>query len=119
MIGYALDIPIKAIAFSIYVSYWLPNSPPILWIFIFLILPLGLNLLNVRKIGEFEFTFTVIKVLTILGLIILGFIIVGGGTGRQPLLGTENGKPVLCGNSTDCLPPPGFTCIFLNFLAER
>lgn len=109
--GYALDVPVKANAFSIYMAYWFPDINPNAWITIFIILPVLFNLLNVRKYGEIEFFFTVIKVLTIFGAIIVGFVIVAGGTGKEPLLGTSNGKPVPCGNSTDCLPLPGFRCM--------
>jgi amino acid permease len=113
-IGYALDISDKAIAFSIYMAYWLPNTPPIIWISIFIILPLAFNLLNVRRFGDVEFTFTAVKVVTILGLIILGFVIAAGGVSKAPLLGTDiaTGRPISCGaNQTGCLSAPGFHCI--------
>ena len=48
--------------------YWFPNVSGYLWIAIFFILPIFFNLLNVRRIGAIEFTFTAIKVCTLVGL---------------------------------------------------
>jgi amino acid transporter len=116
-LGYALDIPDKAISFAIYMSYWIPDrvSPllSLFWIFIFIWPPLIFNYFNVRKFGEIEFTLTSLKIFGIWGIIILGFVIVGGGTGREPLLATDaNFEPIPCSlNSTSCLgPSPGFIC---------
>jgi len=121
-LGYALDIPDKAIAFSNYMAYWRPDDQPAIWITIFIIAPLLFNLLDVRRYGEIEFIFTTIKIYAIFGIIALGFIIIAGGTLTTPLLGTNNAaQPVPCGNNqTDpCLPLPGFKCIPLNKFVSR
>lgn len=62
------------IAVGVYVKYWfdIPQWVPAL---ICVIILLGLNLLTVKLFGELEFWFALIKVITILGLIALGVIL--------------------------------------------
>ncbi|MBN8194091.1 amino acid permease [Bacillus sp. NTK074B] len=62
------------IAVGVYVNYWfdIPQWVPAL---ICVIILLGLNLLTVKLFGELEFWFALIKVITILGLIALGIIL--------------------------------------------
>jgi amino acid transporter len=112
VLGYAFDIPDKAIAFSVYMGYWKPDVSPFVWISIFVIPPLIFNYFNARRYGDIEYTITAIKIVAILWIIVLGFIIVAGGTGIVPLLATnDNTQPIFCGeNQTDCLPAPGFKC---------
>ncbi|WP_043932512.1 amino acid permease [Bacillus sp. EB01] len=62
------------IAVGVYVRYWfdIPQWVPAI---ICLIILLGLNLLTVKLFGELEFWFALIKVITILGLIVMGVIL--------------------------------------------
>lgn len=96
-------------------AYWHPDISPIIWIGIFIIFPFAFNFFNVRKYGEIEFVLTTIKVVTIAGVVILGFVIVAGGLTTSPLLATNSAsQPVPCSqNSTNCLSAPGFKCIGL------
>lgn len=93
-------------------AYWFPDKSPVIWTSSFPILPLIFNILNVRKYGEIEFFFASLKVITIVGIVVLGLVIVAGGSNGVPLLATNNkGQPVSCAlNQTDCLPAPGFEC---------
>lgn len=114
MLGYALDIPDKAIAFSIYMGYWLPDVSPFLWLSIFILPPIFFNYFNVRRYGDIEYTVTAIKIVAIVGIIVVGVIILGGGTDTLRLLATNNHtQPVFCADDTQpgpCLPAPGFSC---------
>ncbi|RLL40580.1 amino acid permease [Oceanobacillus piezotolerans] len=62
------------IAVGVYVQYWfeIPQWVPAI---ICLIILLGLNLLTVKLFGELEFWFALIKILTILGLIAMGVVL--------------------------------------------
>lgn len=98
--------------------YWVPDESPYLWLGIFLILPLLLNLLNVQRIGEIEFVLTAIKIFTIIGIVILGFVLIGGGTNTTYLLGTDaTYRPVPCSSNVigQCLSEPGFNCISFDW----
>lgn len=118
-LGYALDIPDKAVNFAIYMGYWWPDINPAIWMSFFVFPPLIFNYLNARRYGDIDYALTSLKVLTVLIIIIVGFIIVGGGTNTVPLLATNNKthEPIFCGsnlNQTDCLSPPGFRCTLPN-----
>jgi amino acid transporter len=59
------------------------------WITIFLILLLIINLFGVRGYGEIEFFMSIIKVIAVIGFIILGIVLAaGGGPNHQYLGGT-------------------------------
>ncbi|MTT32407.1 amino acid permease [Terrilactibacillus sp. BCM23-1] len=63
-------------AVGLYVHFWLPNAPQ--WIPA-LICVLGLMLINlgtVKAFGEIEFWFALIKIITIIALIVIGFVLV-------------------------------------------
>lgn len=62
------------IAVGVYVQYWfdIPQWVPAI---VCLLLLLGLNLLTVKLFGELEFWFALIKVITILALIVIGFVL--------------------------------------------
>jgi amino acid permease len=76
------------------------------------------NLLNVRIYGEVEFWLTAIKILTIVVIILVGFVIVAGGA-PQPLLGLNAQYRVVPCSANDpkvaeCVPPPGFSRTLLQ-----
>ena len=63
-------------AVGIYMQYWLPGMPRWVPALVVLIVLLAVNLIAVGLFGEFEFWFALIKVVTIIGMIILGLIII-------------------------------------------
>ncbi|NHC38649.1 amino acid permease [Bacillus sp. MM2020_1] len=72
---------------GVYVNYWFPDIPQWVSAFAALVLITGVNLINVRAYGEFEFWFAMIKVIAIIAMIIagLGIILFGFGNGGDPL----------------------------------
>ena len=62
------------IAVGMYVQYWfdIPQWIPSIICLVFL---LGLNLLTVKLFGELEFWFALIKIVTIVGLIVIGIVL--------------------------------------------
>ncbi|TDL19138.1 amino acid permease [Rickenella mellea] len=78
--SYAITLPTEITAAAIVISYWDQTTTPAAWISIFLFVIIFINLCGVRYYGEAEFWFSLIKVTTIVGLIILGIILdLGGG----------------------------------------
>src|SRR5580658_3350398 len=63
-------------AIGIYVRYWYPDIPQWLPALIALVVLYGCNLLAVRVFGELEFWFALIKVVTIVALIAVGFFVI-------------------------------------------
>lgn len=78
--AYAILVAAEATAGAILLEYWAANVNSAVWITIFLILVLFLNIVAVEVFGEAEFWFASIKFITIMGLIILGFVIMLGGS---------------------------------------
>src|SRR5690242_13091941 len=72
----------EIIAVGAYMKYWFPDLPA--WIpglVAFLILGAA-NLISVKSFGEFEFWFSLIKVVTILVMIVAGFGLIFFGIGN-------------------------------------
>jgi amino acid transporter len=78
--AYAILVAAEATAGAILLDYWKTNVHSAVWITIFLVVVLFLNIVAVELFGESEFWFASIKFLTIMGLIILGFVIMLGGS---------------------------------------
>jgi amino acid transporter len=78
--AYAILVAAEATAGAILLGYWDTPVPDAVWITIYLILILFLNIVAVGVFGEAEFWFASIKFITIVGLIILGFVIMLGGS---------------------------------------
>jgi amino acid transporter len=70
----------EATAGSILLDYWNTPVPAGVWITIFMLVILFLNIVAVGVFGEAEFWFASIKFITIMGLIILGVVIMLGGS---------------------------------------
>lgn len=81
-------IPDEVTAAALVIDYW-PNTVPLAGLItIILFVIIGLNFLPVKFYGESEFWFAITKVLTIIGLIILSFILFwGGGPNQNGILG--------------------------------
>lgn len=63
-------------AIGIYVRYWFPGVPQWLPALVALVALYGANQLAVRVFGELEFWFALIKVVTIIGLIVGGLLVI-------------------------------------------
>ncbi|KAH8929887.1 amino acid permease [Atractiella rhizophila] len=78
--SYAITLPTEMTAAAIVIGYWNSSINVGVWITIFFVACLGFNFLGVRWYGEAEFWFSLTKVVTIVGLILLGLILdLGGG----------------------------------------
>jgi amino acid transporter len=84
--SYAITIPTEIVAAAIVISYWNTSINSAVWITICLVLILGINFAGARAYGEAEFWFSMTKVITIVGLILLGLILMcGGGPNHDPI----------------------------------
>ncbi|KAI1076647.1 proline-specific permease [Whalleya microplaca] len=83
----AIGVPIEVTASAVIVDYW-PNSiPNAALITIFFLPMIIINCFPVRVYGEAEFAFGAVKLTTIVGLILLMFIITLGGTPSGDMIG--------------------------------
>ncbi|THH01619.1 hypothetical protein EW026_g1114 [Hermanssonia centrifuga] len=78
--SWTLTLPAELSAASVLINYWNKTVNDAVWITIFLIVVIVINLFGARAYGECEFVFASLKVITITGLIILGIVLdLGGG----------------------------------------
>jgi L-asparagine transporter-like permease len=68
----------EATAVAIYCRWWLPQVPHWVWIVFFSLLLVAVNASGVKKFGEFEYWFAMIKVVAILAFIGFGAIVLLG-----------------------------------------
>ena len=80
-------LPLELTAAGITVSYWNSNINVGVFITIFLVALVFINLAGVRGYGEAEFAFSIIKVIAVVGFIILGIVINCGGGPQGSYLG--------------------------------
>lgn len=86
--AYAILVAAEAVAGGTLLAYWAPNVNGAVWITIFLVLVFFLNVIAVSFFGEAEFWFASIKLITITGLIILGWVLFfGGGPNQSGVVG--------------------------------
>ncbi|KAL5345462.1 hypothetical protein ACLOAV_009835 [Pseudogymnoascus australis] len=85
--AYAMLVAAEASAASIILDYWEAPVHVAVWITMVLFIVLLLNVIAVSFFGEAEFWFASIKLITILGLIILGIVLFFGGGPNHDRLG--------------------------------
>ena len=79
-------VPYEIVAASMVIEYWHSGVHIAVWITIMLVVIVLLNFMPVRAYGETEFWFAGIKIITLIGLLLLSFILFwGGGPNRQRL----------------------------------
>lgn len=85
--AYAILVAAEASAGTILLEYWETPVPSAVWITIILVVCLALNIIAVEVFGEAEFWFASIKLITIMGLIIVGIVIMAGGAPEGGAIG--------------------------------
>ncbi|GEQ67249.1 hypothetical protein JCM33374_g913 [Metschnikowia sp. JCM 33374] len=88
LIKYLLLPANQLVAGSLVMSFWVPTTKVNagVWIAIFLVVIVAVNILGVKFFGEIEFWLSCVKVLTCIGLIILLLVIaLGGGPTKERL----------------------------------
>jgi L-asparagine transporter-like permease len=71
-IGIALNIGAEMVAAATYMNYWFRGVPSYVWIVVFSVVLLLVNLRSVGSYGRFEFWLSMIKLVTILAFIAIG-----------------------------------------------
>ncbi|QUC18752.1 uncharacterized protein UV8b_02993 [Ustilaginoidea virens] len=82
-------LPLEIIAASLTIGYWGDGLPRAVFVGVFLVVILLINLFGVKAYGEAEFTFSIIKVIAVIGFILLGIVLNCGGTPDRGYIGGE------------------------------
>ncbi|KAK3940050.1 mannosyl-oligosaccharide alpha-1 2-mannosidase [Diplogelasinospora grovesii] len=89
--NYALQwlivLPLEIIAASITIGYWNNNLNRAIFVTIFLVTIITINLFGVKAYGEAEFVFAIVKVTAVIGFILLGIVINIGGFPNDGYIG--------------------------------
>jgi amino acid transporter len=88
-LGWLIVMPLELTAAGIVIGYWPVSINIAVWITIFLIILLIINLFGVRGYGEIEFFVSLIKVIAVIGFIILGIVLVVGGGPTHEYIGAK------------------------------
>jgi len=88
-IANVLAVGVEVSAIAVYMKYWFPAVPAIVWIFVFAVLLIYINATSVNTFATFEYWFSMIKVSAIVGFILLGSYVLFGTSG-QPNIGADN-----------------------------
>ncbi len=84
-----IAIGAEVTAAGIYVSFWFPSVPQWMWVVAFSAGLVALNSMKVNRLGEFEYWFTMIKVVAILVFIVVGVSLIFG-IGFRSAIGLSN-----------------------------
>ena len=79
----------EATAVAIYCQWWLPQVPQAAWIVAFSVALIAVNAASVANFGEFEYWFSMIKVVAIVLFIVFGVCALAG-IGPAPAIGLKN-----------------------------
>ena len=84
-----IAIGAEVTAAAIYLSFWFPQVPHWIWVVLVAAGLVGVNALQVNRLGEFEYWFAMIKVVAIIAFIAVGLGLIFGLNPR-PALGLSN-----------------------------
>ncbi|KAE9407564.1 hypothetical protein BT96DRAFT_971261 [Gymnopus androsaceus JB14] len=87
--GACVAIPAEVTAAAVLISFWTTSVSNGVWITIMGILIISTNMFFIRLYGEVEFTFALLKIMLVVGLIIMGLCIDLGGVPGQSRLGFQ------------------------------
>ncbi|MDQ1147380.1 L-asparagine transporter-like permease [Bacillus sp. SORGH_AS 510] len=88
-IAQVLAIGVEISAVNVYMKYWFPGVPGIIWIVVFAAVLIYVNATSVNAFGTFEYWFSVIKVSAIIAFILLGAYVLFG-TSSHENIGAKN-----------------------------
>jgi L-asparagine transporter-like permease len=84
-----IAIGAEVTAAGIYISWWFPHVPQWIWVVLVSAALVGLNSMQVNRLGEFEYWFAMIKVTAIIAFIIVGLALIFG-VGPREAIGLGN-----------------------------
>ncbi|GAA5910529.1 hypothetical protein JCM5296_003688 [Sporobolomyces johnsonii] len=113
--NWTIVLPAELNAAAVLIGYWNKSVNPGVWVAVCLVVACAINFGGSRAYGECEFWFAIIKVLTIVGLIILGIVLDCGGGPNGEYIGTKYWRDP--GAMVQYLGLEGATGRFLGFWA--
>jgi amino acid transporter len=86
---YAIGTPNQLTAAALIIQFWIPRETvnPGVWIAIFMVAIVLINLMGIKWFGEFEFWLSSFKVVVIVGVILFSLVLVCGGGPNHDAVG--------------------------------
>ncbi len=88
-VAISVSVGANLVASATYMRYWFPTVPALVWIALFSLLLIVVNLRSVGDYGRFEFWFAMVKLVTMVTFIIIGGMLLADG--RVPAQYTAQG----------------------------
>lgn len=90
LLMWLVSFPSELVGCSLTLSYWNDSINPAVWVAIFFVFVMLLNLFGVRGFAETEFYMSIFKVVSLFVFIIIGIVLItGGGPGNTGYIGTK------------------------------
>lgn len=90
LLQWLIALPLELVACAMTMKYWNDEVNPAIWVTIFFIVISLINLFGVKGFAEVEFSFSIIKIIAVIGFCILGVVInVGGGGSKTGYIGDK------------------------------
>jgi len=88
-IAISVSVGANLVASATYMRYWFPTVPALVWIALFSLVLIVINLRSVGDYGRFEYWFAMVKLITMVTFIVIGGMLLAGG--RVPAQYTAQG----------------------------
>src|SRR5580692_9739891 len=88
-VAISVSVGANLVASATYMRYWFPTVPALVWVAVFALVLVLINLRSVGDYGRFEFWFAMVKLVTMATFIIIGGLLLAGG--RVPAQYTAHG----------------------------
>lgn len=89
-IANVLAVGVEVSAIAVYMKYWFPTVPGLVWILLFGAVLIYVNATSVNTFAMFEYWFSMIKISAIVGFILLGAFVLFGSPSNASHIGPEN-----------------------------
>ena len=101
-IAISVSVGANLVASATYMRYWFPAVPALVWIALFSLVLIAINLRSVGDYGRFEYSFAMVKLATMVTFIVIGGILLAGG--RVPAQYTAQVASSRMARSRHCSP---------------
>jgi len=88
-IAISVSVGANLVASATYMRYWFPTVPALVWVALFSLVLIVINLRSVGDYGRFEYWFAMVKLATMVTFIVIGGMLLAGG--RVPAQYTAQG----------------------------
>src|ERR1700733_288892 len=78
-IAISVSIGANLVASATYMRYWFPTVPALVWVGLFSVLLIVINLRSVKDYGRFEYWFAMVKLVAMVMFVIIGGALLSGG----------------------------------------